>query len=980
MFSQNKLLEEEEYEKREEEERRERRKLKEKEKKLRKKEKLKVKERAKAKLKSEVLALVVTSNGHSDNISCATSEEDQDCLLGDQAGRDSRAIDSMSARPSSPDMANARPSGDGSDSDSGSGKSQECSSQPESIAETLSKRDGNGAFIIEQSKSSRRRSQLRKGQGSETSPSSSIRKNLHNVGVRVNGCSPTRDQHTSTLAGRNAAAINGKVENHPPSSGSHSVKRHDSWSNSENVNKHENHQHCACGSPQNGVRVKVHGQRTIGRSGSKDFGSSKSAERDGVSASLLRAGTRNVADVCVGNGGRCAKVELDGLKAKNAIVASAGLEALREQSRREAELADVSMQAHTRTEHGSLPAANGHTEGASSALHHALSNGRPGSGDFVYGHAAAQMAPVTSSPVTGKLVWVSHSMQVPPSSPGSPSMKGLLLSGLGRGASNATVVVKASGTRPSSGRGRRPNGVALVSRAATGPCPGPVVPLSTSSSSASASSSATGTPPAPTMTSSSATTTVSVVPDDEATEKTDVACTSLQATTSNSGSQLSNGSHDVVSDSCSTGLPKPQQSSSSASHQGTSRSTGAVSKSTLSTLSDPFEPESVRRQALLKNGGGSRNGFTGDSKVLAEANRTRPAAHAGMGLNVVQSVEGSAVGQCQHTETKMMVLNGAGLPPGMVLGPPHLHCNGGPPPGNGVRPMKNMFSGAGEMLQMPCGPAPMPPPMHLHPGQQSYAYYQMPGPWAPRARNGVLPLPQPGGFLVSGPPGMGMSMGSLPPMSVPMPASIPSLPPGMATPGHFQVPMPNGLNPHHLRESVYLSRYGGRSSGAPPLDTRIVTSAAMQGMAVPPQEAMLQEDKKQQQGGDGGSPGRADAAPFTTSAPTESEISASVPKDSCGSSSSDSGNGGGSFSRFHFGNGGAASSPADQVLEPESSSLDSSPQKAKLHAVPTTTSTSEPSVPEISRTRRCVDEHAAGAPAGEYSLFAAAPGKGFGFF
>lgn len=42
---QNKLLEEEEYEKREEEERRERRKQKEKEKKLRRKEKLKTKEK-----------------------------------------------------------------------------------------------------------------------------------------------------------------------------------------------------------------------------------------------------------------------------------------------------------------------------------------------------------------------------------------------------------------------------------------------------------------------------------------------------------------------------------------------------------------------------------------------------------------------------------------------------------------------------------------------------------------------------------------------------------------------------------------------------------------------------------------------------------------------------------------------------------------------------------------------------------------------
>jgi len=107
-----------------------------------------------------------------------------------------------------------------------------------------------------------------------------------------------------------------------------------------------------------------------------------------------------------------------------------------------------------------------------------------------------------------------------------------------------------------------------------------------------------------------------------------------------------------------------------------------------------------------------------------------------------------------------------------------------------------------------------PGPMNMH-HPRPFGFFPV-GPWAVRGSPGVLPLPQAGGYAVPGPGGL--SMGVLPPMSLAVPGSVS---PGGLGPGHLPA-IPDGLNSLQLGEhqrsvthQVFLSRFGaspGRGS------------------------------------------------------------------------------------------------------------------------------------------------------------------------
>lgn len=159
-----------------------------------------------------------------------------------------------------------------------------------------------------------------------------------------------------------------------------------------------------------------------------------------------------------------------------------------------------------------------------------------------------------------------------------------------------------------------------------------------------------------------------------------------------------------------------------------------------------------------------------------------------------------------------------GTMPGLL---PHLHANGHQqvnfPQGAFLRPPSNgMYAFTTDMpLQHAIQPPNMSPgPMNMH-HPRPFGFFPV-GPWAVRGNTGVLPLPQAGGYAVSGPGGL--SMGVLPPMSLAVPGSVS---PGGLGPSHLPA-IPDGLNSLQLGEhqrsvthQVFLSRFGaspGRGS------------------------------------------------------------------------------------------------------------------------------------------------------------------------
>ncbi|GLJ12395.1 hypothetical protein SUGI_0190040 [Cryptomeria japonica] len=162
---QKKLLEEEAAEKREEEERKERKRLKEREKKMRRKEKLKEKEREKEKNNVDVNPAVLISQKSAIG-SMPTEQEESACHSGDGAGN--KNDDTVMARSSSPDMIMATSSMHYVLGENRNGKEHDMSFSVVDVDGELNARDGNGSFIVGQSKSARRKSKIRKSPMLET--------------------------------------------------------------------------------------------------------------------------------------------------------------------------------------------------------------------------------------------------------------------------------------------------------------------------------------------------------------------------------------------------------------------------------------------------------------------------------------------------------------------------------------------------------------------------------------------------------------------------------------------------------------------------------------------------------------------------------------------------------------------------------------------------------------------------------------------
>ncbi|KAH1039225.1 hypothetical protein J1N35_040968 [Gossypium stocksii] len=150
---QMKLLEEEEKEKREEEERKERKRTKEREKKLRRKERLKGKEREKEKKCAESTTPVFPDVAKEES---SLTHEVEETIVINSRDSVSNTGDIIVSRPGSPDVQ------DEQFLDGHSNSSLQNHSFDSPDAEGTKVKDGNGSFIMEQSKFSRRRLKFRK--------------------------------------------------------------------------------------------------------------------------------------------------------------------------------------------------------------------------------------------------------------------------------------------------------------------------------------------------------------------------------------------------------------------------------------------------------------------------------------------------------------------------------------------------------------------------------------------------------------------------------------------------------------------------------------------------------------------------------------------------------------------------------------------------------------------------------------------------
>ncbi|KAH9321326.1 hypothetical protein KI387_015965, partial [Taxus chinensis] len=177
---QKKLLEEEAAEKREEEERKERKRLKEREKKLRRKEKLKGKEREKEK-NSEPIVLISQKSANG----TVPSEQEPTCHSGVEDACDTND-DTIMARSSSPDMIEATSSMHYIIGENGDGKECDMSFSVVDVDGELNARDASGSFILEQSKSARRKSKIRKSLILE-SDSGRLYRRGPNTSIETNG-------------------------------------------------------------------------------------------------------------------------------------------------------------------------------------------------------------------------------------------------------------------------------------------------------------------------------------------------------------------------------------------------------------------------------------------------------------------------------------------------------------------------------------------------------------------------------------------------------------------------------------------------------------------------------------------------------------------------------------------------------------------------------------------------------------------------
>ena len=804
-------------------------------------------------------------------------EEERESNSGSQVeGTESNnSEDSMSARPSSPDMVEARPSADGFDSENGGSSQHETFAPAQVIDDALGLRDGNGAFIVERSKSAKRRTQGRKGSidhsnGSFRRGSIEAENTTFGISRRITNayCSEERVVPSSQAQQKNGVH---KIE------AEGITKRVDGWSGSlsyNSYNRHEILQSCACGSSHASSRSKV-GHRGPGRTGIREPNpGSRAGERTGVGSLSTKIPHQ------VGN--------LKLAESQGRSVTAITLE------RRD-------QRVGSNTERSTKPS---HSKSSSLDLGSGTSSGYHGaprsSPNGSIGHGSVENG--FSAPVAVKPMWT----------PRATSACG--------GSNGITVKVVASGSRPLDSEHGKSDSVRNAQARPVSPwipASKPISPKATSTTTEELSESTKEERIVSESTSASDEGEVVGVLDSNAPVP-------LPITTSTDGGQRDFTVTEIDS--------KMENSSPIMTAPDTSIKNLSVPGVNAQGYSVPEDRTSAE----------PRPGVSGEGQESPHA--PGPVVAQGA-VNMLPAVDMTS--QVHHSSPSTVTLPGPS---------PHHHGHGHQqvnfpqgsflrPPSNGMYPFTSDMMPSQGLLQHAIQPPNMSPSsMSMH-HPRPFGFYPV-GPWAARGRTGVLPLPQAGGYSVPGPGGL--SMGVLPPMSLGVPGSVS---PGGLGPGHLPA-IPDGLNPLQLGEhpqsvthQVFLSRFGaspGRGSHA-----RVMVERGLEG-AVSADAGHCNESQMPlgQALSNGSSPLPGIKERRHTDSPTLAD-----------------------FSFFHSKwpiSGGANENDASlKVSDSDSNSLGKLPTSAseRIQCIGGSDGVTKPS-----------------SSAGEYSLFASAPSKGFGFF
>lgn len=704
-------------------------------------------------------------------------EEERESSSGSQieGTEGNNSEDSMSARPSSPDMVEARPSADGFDSENGGSSQHEAFTLAQDIDDALSLRDGNGAFIVERSKSAKRRTQGRKGPAAADYSSASCRRGSV-LSVEANNGTVRRVGSTApSLENKRGFSPQGHLKNGLHKAETETVmKRAESWSRTQShnhlsYNRHEDIQSCARGSRSKaGQRVpgRVVGVREINPSNHKDS-ASKGSPRV-VVADVDPAGSAQEQHVQKKVGSSCPNSER---REERSFVTE------RTQTPKPSYLRSSSMEM--------LP-------GMSNGYHGSLR----GSCNGVTGHHGSENG--STLPVTMKPVWTPRATSNTPNASG-PAV--------------AASAVKASGPvgcHSSSESGHGKSDILRNSKASSRPSTTTATPVLSKASSPRLSSMNT-------LESSKEDGPVTLVPaareEGQIGHAVDVKIPVLVlagptgdggqgASATKSGNSLA---PPVVLPQCSSSMGLPTASAELVLQQTSEQ--GATMSVVEPRVSTPGSHKPLEGEGVL--------------------HVSRPVLTQGTASMALPGLDSTP--QLHHVDNSSIPLGNGSSPPPQQ----HLHSNGHmpmsytqenpvrPQPKGGMYAFTDMLPLQGHVQQHSMQQVPNMlhgGPMNMHHQQQQFGYFQV-APWPARGRNGVLPLPQPGGFLISGPGGIGVSMGVIPPMSMGVPGSLQTVPVGL---GVGRLPaMPNGLNSVQFREhqQVFLSRFGG-PGGRGGLDNR----------------------------------------------------------------------------------------------------------------------------------------------------------------
>lgn len=807
-------------------------------------------------------------------------EEERESNSGSQLeGTESNnSEDSMSARPSSPDMVEARPSADGFDSENGGSSQHETFAPAQVTDEALGLRDGNGAFIVERSKSAKRRSQGRKG--STDNSNGSFRRGSVEAENSAFGTS-RRITIAQCSEARGVSSSQGQQKN-----GVHRIeaegitKRVDGWSGSPSYNSNNRHeilQSCACGSSHASTRSKI-GHRGPGRTGIRESNAgNRAGERTGVGGLSTKSPHQ------VGN--------LKLAESQGRSVTAITLE--RRDQRVGSNTERPIKPSHSKS--SSLDLGSGTSSG-----YHGASRSSPNGS---VGHGSIENA--FSVPIAVKSMWT----------PRATSASG--------GSNGIAVKVLALGSRSLDSEHGKSDSV----RNAQARPGSPWIPASKPTSPEAVS---TTTEEVPGSTKEEPIVSESPSVSDEVEifgvlDSNALVSPRPMITTDGGQRESISAEIDLKVEISSPIITAPDSSSKNLSTPGVSAQDYTVSEDRTSSEPRP---------------GASGEGQESPHAPVPVVIQGPPA------VNMLPVVDMTS--QVHHSAPPTVTLPGPSL---------HLHANGHQqvnfPKGSFLRPPSNgIYAFTAELMpsQAPLQHSIQPPnmspsSMNMH-HPRPFGFYPV-GPWTARGRTGVLPLPQAGGYPVSGPGGL--SMGVLPSMSLAVPGSVS---PGGLGPGHLPA-IPDGLNtlqlgehPQSVTHQVFLSRFGaspGRGSHA-----RVMVERGLEGTTVSADAGHFTES--QMPLGQALSNGSLPLPGVKERRHTDSPTSAD-------------------FSFFHSKwpiSGGANENDASlKVSDSESNSLGKLPTSAseRTQCIGGSDGVTKPT-----------------SSAGEYSLFASAPSKGFGFF